>query len=203
MPRKPDAIKWLALNYLLAHVGETVTRAGIEHYVREHRSATDDKPVTAGEVTRRVRELRQEHGYDIDSEESDIKLKSGEYRLNSPEPGPAMKRASSLKQRARILEMYGSTCVRCGIGANDPDPYEPGKKIKLVLDHIRPLNDGGTNDDDNFQVLCNNCNAGKKAFYNPTKATRNLLAEIRGRPLKEQREVYAFLKRKFEGIEVG
>jgi 5-methylcytosine-specific restriction endonuclease McrA len=65
------------------------------------------------------------------------------------------------------------------------------------VDHIVPIDDNGTNDDDNLQTLCHNCNAGKKAFYNPSKATRNLLAEIRTRPRAQQLEVYAFLKLKF------
>jgi 5-methylcytosine-specific restriction endonuclease McrA len=35
----------------------------------------------------------------------------------------------------------------------------------LEIDHIRPVSRGGTNDPDNLQVLCRDCNAGKGAQY--------------------------------------
>lgn len=194
MPSRPNAIKKLALSFLTEHVGQVVTRSQIEDYVRENR-----KGVSAGDVTRRVRELRQEDGWPISTNEDLASLHPGEYLLVSLDKGVGTKRSVSRKQRARILERDGFTCVKCGLGATDPDPYNSAVGVKLVLDHIVPVNAGGASSDDNLQTLCTACNAGKKAFYNPSKATRNILAEIRSRPVATQRDVYLFLRRKFDG----
>ena len=40
----------------------------------------------------------------------------------------------------------------------------------LELDHIKPLADGGTNEFDNFQLLCNNCHARKTRRENQERA---------------------------------
>lgn len=53
------------------------------------------------------------------------------------------------KIRAKHLVQY-PLCARCGALATD-------------VDHIRPLNAGGTNDDDNLQSLCHSCHAHKTA----------------------------------------
>jgi hypothetical protein len=37
--------------------------------------------------------------------------------------------------------------------------------VKLVIDHVMPLDWGGTNDPENLQPLCVECNSGKKAHY--------------------------------------
>lgn len=42
-------------------------------------------------------------------------------------------------------------CDKCGIIQNYP----------LEIDHIIPINNGGTNDENNLQVLCNRCHSEK------------------------------------------
>lgn len=193
---KVTPIKQLALDFLKEHVGKIVSRAEIERHVAANRSGATTSGT--GDVTRRIRELKDQGGWLIETDKDRAELRPGQYRLVSLEQGAGSARTVSLKQRARILLRDGC-CVKCGLGARDPNPYDRTKLITLRVDHITPVKDGGANTDDNLQTLCDPCNAGKKAFYNPSKATHNLLAEIKSRPEKDQREVFQFLQRKFGG----
>jgi len=58
-----------------------------------------------------------------------------------------------LKIRKEILNKYKNKCVNCGSGEN------------LEIDHIKPLSKGGTNDFDNLQILCKECNVKKGNKY--------------------------------------
>lgn len=51
-----------------------------------------------------------------------------------------------------IKRCYDFTCLCCG-------KKEP--EIHLVLEHVRPLSRGGSNDPDNIQPLCGRCNSIK------------------------------------------
>lgn len=65
-------------------------------------------------------------------------------------------RGVSLATRALVLRR--GRCAMCG-----RNPEEDG--IKLVVDHKIPHSWGGTDDIDNLQALCVDCNAGKKALF--------------------------------------
>ena len=53
--------------------------------------------------------------------------------------------------RKRIMEKCDSRCVACG------NPHDS----ELVIDHIIPVVQNGTDDDDNLQILCKHCNSVK------------------------------------------
>lgn len=61
-----------------------------------------------------------------------------------------------LNVRWKILKKDNYTCVKCG--------QSPAKNnnVELEIDHILPVAKGGTNDIENLQTLCRNCNQGKK-----------------------------------------
>ena len=59
--------------------------------------------------------------------------------------------------RTKILERDNYTCQKCG--AKGPGA---GGIAELEVDHKRPLNLGGTNNEDNLWTLCRECNNGKR-----------------------------------------
>jgi HNH endonuclease/Homing endonuclease associated repeat len=62
-------------------------------------------------------------------------------------------RTLSLRKRFFVLKRDGFTCKMCG--AN-------GLGVKLEVDHITPIAKGGSDDLDNLQTLCFECNRGKR-----------------------------------------
>jgi hypothetical protein len=146
---------------------------------------------------RRVRELRDEEGWRISSFADRGDLRPGEYVLESLERNPASPRRIPSDQRARILSRDGFTCQACGLGIGDVSPIN-GRPIRLHIDHIKPISEGGDNTDDNLRVLCSDCNQGRSNLFHPDDAKINAMALIRKLPRNVQREVYEFLKNKFE-----
>ena len=61
--------------------------------------------------------------------------------------------------RFRVLKRDCFKCVYCG----DSPSTDP--KITLVVDHIQPIAKGGKNSLDNYQTLCQYCNAGKGSHF--------------------------------------
>lgn len=152
------------------------------------------------EYARRIRELRNEEGMDIVTHNDRADLKLGQYMLVSLQREPRFVRGISAGQRARILQRNGMTCQICGAGPGEPDPFDPHKRVRLNVDHIIPLSEGGSNDDSNLRVTCSACNLGRSNLFTPPDMRAvNLLANLRRAPRSVQLEVYEFLKRKFEG----
>src|SRR3989344_3557591 len=70
---------------------------------------------------RRVRELRDESGYQILSHKDRADLKPGQYLLLTDKRKPAFERNISKEVRAYVLDRNGFTCQSCGMAASDPD----------------------------------------------------------------------------------
>lgn len=97
-----------------------------------------------------IRQLRQD-GYDVET------LKDG-YILNSLSQVKKISRVPiNRKLRYEVLSKYSFTCQSCGKSVKDG--------VKLDVDHIIPVDLGGTNDIENLWVLCEECNEGKKNFF--------------------------------------
>lgn len=169
---------------------ENVGRIVTTHEIREVAGIS--------EYARRIRELRDEEGYQIKSHKDRHDLKQGEYILESLERLPAIGRGISPQLRNEILERNGFTCQCCGGAPNDPDPFNPSRKLRLHIDHIIPISQGGTDNKDNLRVLCSACNQGRSNIQAPTETTKNVLARIRKLPRAVQREIYEILKKSFE-----
>ena len=66
------------------------------------------------------------------------------------------RRGAMTPQRiARLFEAGGGRCACCGRKLGPADDYD--------LDHIIALENGGTDDDDNIQVVCDWCHTIKTA----------------------------------------
>jgi len=184
---REESARALILKYLLANVGRVVEG-------RELRDA--GKGIT--EWGRRVRELRDEFGYQIQSHKDSADLKPGQYRLISAMRVPAFTRSISKETRAVVLERNGYTCQMCGLAAGDPDPFFPGRTVRLTMGHIKDKSKGGTDTADNLRAICTNCNEGLQNIALPKPDRVWLLAQVRRATLDDQRALLNWLNQKFK-----
>lgn len=146
---------------------------------------------------RRIRELRNEEGMKIRSHKDNHNLKPGEYMLESLELDPVIARSISAQLRMEILDRNGFTCQLCGATGGDPDPTDASKKVRLVIDHIVPISQGGTNERSNLRALCTACNQGRSNLETPTETVKNILARIRKLTKSDQKQLYKVLHRTY------
>lgn len=163
------AAKDRILDLLLAHVGEDVAREEII------------AAAAISEWARRVRELKQE-GWQIETTGRGYRLLSAEQT----EMGNKRVNVSS-KLRYKILRRDKSRCRRCGRTVEDG--------VKLVVDHVIPVDWSGLTEENNLWALCEECNLGKKAYESDADAgaMRKIFA-IRG--ARERIKAYFKLKPK-------
>ena len=160
----------------------------------------DEIAAAAGiyEWARRLRELREEHGWRISSHNDRKDLKLGEYVLESWLPDrprqPQIPRAVWAEQLARF-----PYCQVCGRVAGDPDPFLPGRRITLHVDHRVPKDLGGSPDDPaNLWTLCRICNESKANLReNPDIVGQDLLVRVRRAPRDVKAAIHAFLEQYF------
>ncbi len=186
MPRKKSS-KALILDYLLAHIGQVVSSDELQ-----------EASGFASEWARRVRELRDEEGWRILSNKDRADLKPGQYVLESDHRRPAFKRGLSKETRAIVLERNGYTCQMCGAAAGDPDPYHPGRTIRLTIGHIIDKSKGGDDSPQNLRAVCSNCNEGLQNAAPPKPDLVLLLAQVRRATIGDQRAVLDWLCKKFK-----
>ena len=146
---------------------------------------------------RRIRELRNEEGMQIQSYKDRLDLKPSEYILISLERLPVSERDVSNRLRMEILERDGFTCQLCSRTGGDTDPSNPTRTVRLVIDHEIPVEQGGTNEKTNLRVLCSACNQARSNIQPPTESAKNLIARIRKQSRAVQKEVYEALNRTF------
>lgn len=176
-------------DFLLANIGKVVTSHELMAAAGENVS----------EWARRVRELRNEEGWPIDSHNDDADLKPGEYRLvRQPPEGRDVDfaRGISTKLRAEVLDRNGFTCQMCGLTPGDLDPGT-GRKVRLHIGHIVDKSLGGRDELSNLRSLCSTCNEGAKNVTQQKPSTIWLLSQIRRAGLEGQRAVLAWLGKKF------
>ena len=156
----------------------------------------------AGNITewaRRIRELRNEEGYQILTHNDRADLHPGEYILMSALPVGGTSKSISQRLRAEILERDGHTCQMCGAGAGEPDSINPQRKVRLQVDHVdHTLPEPQLNYPSNLITKCRACNEGRKNFIPPPRRYIDILNILRPASVAEQRQVYHWLKRKFE-----
>lgn len=178
--------KYKILIYLLDNVGKPVS--------------TEDLKKASGfrsEYARRVRELRDEFGYDIRSHKDDLSIPVNHYMLTDSIPTTiSHKRNISNKTRALVLQRDGYTCQSCGASSDIPH-HVTGKQTMLHVSHIHDKSMGGTDALINLRTLCSVCNQGAKNITpNPTPTVK-LMAQVRQGNIKSQIAVLEWLAKKF------
>ena len=117
-------------------------------------------------MPRTIRLLRQE-GWKIDVRGD------GYVTLTSLQKSVArgMRKAVSRRVRYQVFTEDNFRCQVCGRGAKNG--------VKLTVDHIIPVDWGGTNDRLNLNTLCEECNSGKKAWVNsvPSETMKEIMSK--------------------------
>lgn len=167
--------------YFLDHLGEVLD------------SDTLREIAGISEWARRIRELRNEEGYQILTHHDRSDLKPGQYVLENPKPQPAFAREISKETRAYVLDRNGFTCQMCGAVAGEPHPYE----TRLHIGHIIDKSMGGTDDPANLRAICSVCNEGASNLTLDRPSYEKLLIQIRRATGADQIRALEWLVRKF------
>lgn len=171
--------------YFLEHIGEILD----SDVLREVAGIS--------EWARRVRELRNEEGYQILTHHDRSNLKPGQYILEDSKPQPSFAREISKETRAFVLDRNGFTCQMCGAVAGEPHPYDPNRKTRLHIGHIIDKSMGGTDDPSNLRALCSICNEGAANLTLDRPSHDKLLIQIRRATGTDQLKVLEWLIKKF------
>lgn len=175
------------LDFLLARIGRVVVAKDLQ-----------EASGWAAEWARRLRELRDEDGYQILSHKDRADLKPGQYILLTDKRKPAFGRGISKEVRAFVLDRNGFTCQSCGLAASDPDPFHPGRKVRLTIGHIIDKSKGGSDNPGNLKALCTNCNEGLQNTAMPKPHLVHVLSTIRRATVDDQLAVLKWLEDKFK-----
>lgn len=151
----------------------------------------------AVEWARRVRELRNEEGYQILTHKDRTDLKPNQYLMETIARLPAFKRGISQETRAWVLERNGYTCQMCGCAAGDPDPLGSDRTVRLTMGHIVDKSKGGDDSPSNLRAVCMNCNQGLQNSAPPKPDRIHLLSIIRRARIDDQKAVLEWLQGKF------
>ncbi len=176
--------------YFREHIGEVVTGQQLKDVIGPDRT----------EWARRVRELRHEHGWPIETQHDDTQLKQGEYRLVDEPPSEGdyqFARSISRRLRAEVLERNGYTCRMCGAGAGEVDELDPSRKVRLHVGHIVDRSHGGRDELGNLRAQCSACNEGAKNLTQEPPSWTWLLGQIRRASVTDQQAALEWLQRKF------
>ena len=184
---KPRGSKQRILEYFLTHLNQVLESRDIQN-----------ASGCAVEWARRVRELRNEDGYQILSHKDRADLKPNQYLMETIDRLPAFKRGISKETQAWVLERNGYTCQMCGAAAGDPDPGGGNRTVRLTMGHIIDKSKGGSDTPENLKAVCTTCNEGLQNTALPKPDRIHLLSQIRRATLDDQRAVLEWLLTKFK-----
>jgi len=182
-------------------------RIGARHKLRKHFLEnintvmnSEELRQVAGDITewaRRVRELRDEEGFEILTHNDRSDLKPGQYLLQNPDPRPAFARTISKEARAFVLDRNGFTCQMCGAVAGEKHPDDSSRKTRLHIGHIIDKSLGGSDDPENLRALCSVCNEGASNLTLDRPSAVKLMVQVRRAQGADQIEVLRWLLSKF------
>jgi 5-methylcytosine-specific restriction endonuclease McrA len=105
------------------------------------------------QTNRRLRELQR--FFEVEP----VRLRADyRYLLKGWAPGISVDLSEGISLRRRAEVLAPGRCAMCG-----KTPRDDG--VKLVVDHKVPQAWGGSNEPENLQPLCEDCNAGKRDYF--------------------------------------
>ena len=185
-------------------------RRGSRTKMREHFLANIGRVMASDELrgiantsewARRIRELRNEEGFQILTHNDRADLKPGEYLLLTAKPQPAFGRGMSKEMRAFVLDRNGFTCQMCGAVAGEQDLHDPSRKTRLHIGHTVDKSVGGLDILENLRALCSNCNEGARNLTLDRPSLLKLLVQVRRATKGDQLKVLAWLTAKFPTVD--
>lgn len=184
-------------NFFLDNVGVIVTN--------EHLKQVAIDPISGLEPEnwhQRLSELRTDHGYTILSQRDNAGLKTGEYCLVSAEKRELAKsRVAADKKIKAALLVANPICAYpgCKLKEGDIDPIGGGT-VRLQLDHktAHDHDDAGTDEKDNYQLLCGRHNVTKKNLWDDNTGKLNVRAIIQAFSSTEKKQALKWLQDYFE-----
>jgi hypothetical protein len=142
--KRKDGVRTKILDYLKQNVGKAVTG-------EELRYVAGDKT----EWARRVRELRTEFGWPIETKNTGRPdLSVGTYVLESLRQSPIHDRQIPDPVRGAVLRRDNYKCVECDWSHDDWNPSDPRH---LELHHKKEHAKGGENTEENLITVCTIC----------------------------------------------
>lgn len=93
------------------------------------------------------------------------------YKLRGEKSDTTDEGQISQKLRASVIHAAHGRCQMCG---KTIDKHG----ITLVVDHKLPRDWGGTNDRENLWAICEECNAGKKAYFSSFNADPEMMKKV-------------------------
>jgi len=165
-PDEEKALRWQTLNRIRRQGGSGLSRlqAMFEAFVGQ--VITGEEIAYVGKIPsapRRIRELRDEHGWPIDSHIDDRDLRPGEYRLLTADPADRRdprQRLYSEDLRERVFARDNYTCQECGrdrekaLRAGDTRFYLEIHHKSAVAEELDALPLKELNNEDNLLTLC-------------------------------------------------
>ncbi len=97
------------------------------------------------------------------------------YKLIGPKKKITDEGEISQRIRAEILHLSRRRCQMCGESVDEHG-------VRLVVDHKRPREWGGSNDPSNLWAVCDRCNSGKKAFFDSLNVESSVMKRSMGDP---------------------
>lgn len=186
MPKPKGGARAKLRAFFLANIGKVLSS-------EELRAVADNQ----SEWARRVRELRNEEGYQILTHNDRSDLKPGQYLLETDKILPAFARDISKETRAFVLDRNGFTCQMCGAVAGEPHPYDQGRKTRLHIGHIIDKSKGGNDEPSNLRAICSVCNEGAANCTMIRPDLKQLLVQVRRATSPDQLEMLQWLIKKF------
>jgi hypothetical protein len=164
---------------------------------------SDELRAASGNISewaRRIRELRNEEGFEILSHNDRADLKPGQYLIENAKPQPAFAREISKETRALVLDRNGFTCQMCGAVAGEPHPDNSLRKTRLHIGHVIDKSLGGNDEPNNLKAVCSVCNEGASNISPQRPLLNNLLIQVRRANAADQVEILRWLEKKFKGV---
>lgn len=184
-PARAPGSKSKLRTYFLANIGKVLNKDQLM------------RVAATSEWARRVRELRDEEGFEILSHNDRANLRPGEYLLASAKLRPAFAREVSKEARAFVLDRNGFTCQMCGAVAGELHPYDASRKTRLHIGHVIDKSIGGTDEATNLRAICSVCNEGASNITLQRPDLQKLLIQVRRATAADQLELMRWLSQKF------